>query len=336
VSVKTVSNVVNGYAHVSAATRARVDAALDELNYRPNVAARNLRSGRSGLVALAVPEIDSPYFAELARHVAHAAERRGWTLLIDQTDGDAERERLVTEGFRSQLIDGLIFSPIASGHAELAHRRDSTPLVLLGERVFDGPTDHVSIDNVAAATVAVDHLLAQGRHRIAAIGRQQRPTAGTARLRLRGYADALAARGRPVDGALVADTEHWRRADGAAAMKALLALPQPPDAVFCFNDLLALGALRTIHDAGLRVPDDVAVVGFDDIEDGRFSTPSLTTVRPDKQRIATLAVELLAGRIDGSTGDGGLRPAAARELIAPFDLAVRESTGGADRGPAGP
>ncbi|HEU4911707.1 MAG TPA: LacI family DNA-binding transcriptional regulator [Actinomycetes bacterium] len=325
VSVKTVSNVVNGSAPVTAGTRAKVDAALTQLNYRPNLAARNLRRGRSGLVALAVPEIDSPYFAELARRIATAAERQGWTLLIDQTEGDGERERLVTEGFRSQLIDGLIFSPIASGRAELAHRRDRTPMVLLGERVFDGPTDHVSIDNVAAARTGVAHLLGLGRRRVAAIGRQRRPTAGTARLRLQGYVDALTAAGHDYDDALVADTDSWRRADGAAAMTELLRRRPPPDSVFCFNDLLALGAMRALHDADLRVPEDVAVVGFDDIEDGRFSTPSLTTIRPDKDRIATLAVEVLAERLaDADVGRSG----PARELSAPFDLVVRESTAG--------
>jgi DNA-binding LacI/PurR family transcriptional regulator len=283
-------------------------------------------------VALAVPEIDSPYFAELAGHVATAAEKHGWTLLIDQTGGDADRERLVTEGFRSQLIDGLIFSPIASGHAELAHRQDDTPMVLLGERVFDGPTDHVSIDNVAASITAVDHLLRLGRRRVAAIGRQHRPQAGTARLRLGGYERALAGHGLAVDEALVADTDSWRRPDGAEAMAALLRLPEPPDAVFCFNDLLALGALRTLHDAGVRVPDQVAVVGFDDVEDGRYSAPSLTTVRPDKERIAILAVELLAERLDAVPARGGDAPTVqARELLAPYDLAVRESTAGRRR-----
>jgi DNA-binding LacI/PurR family transcriptional regulator len=205
-------------------------------------------------------------------------------------------------------------------------------MVLLGERVFDGPTDHVSIDNVAASITAVDHLLRLGRRRVAAIGRQHRPQAGTARLRLGGYERALAGHGLAVDEALVADTDSWRRPDGAEAMAALLRLPEPPDAVFCFNDLLALGALRTLHDAGVRVPDQVAVVGFDDVEDGRYSAPSLTTVRPDKERIAILAVELLAERLDAVPARGGDAPTVqARELLAPYDLAVRESTAGRRR-----
>src|ERR671921_1097056 len=172
VSVKTVSNVVNGYLHVTDATRTRVQRAIDELNYRPNLAARQLRQGRSDVIALALPALDLPYFAELARSVIKCAEEKGWTVLIDQTDGLAEREQLVLDGIRGRLIDGLILSPIALGVEELERRRDTVPLVLLGERVYDGPVDHVSIDNVAAARVATDHLIDLGHRRIAAVGVQ--------------------------------------------------------------------------------------------------------------------------------------------------------------------
>lgn len=320
VSPKTVSNVVNGYVHVSSVTRARVQAALEQLNYRPNVSARNLRYGRTGFIALVLPELDLPYFAELARSVIKAAEPHGWTVLIDQTDGLPEREQLVLAGIRGHLLDGLIFSPIATGPAELAARTDRTPLVLLGERVADGPLDHVAIDNVAAAQVATGHLLAAGRRRIAAVGVQDAEAARTAHLRLRGFRDGLAAAGVAEDPALQVPVAAYHRADGAEAVRRLLAAGARPDALFCFNDLLALGAMRALRELGVRVPDDVAVVGWDDIEDGRFSTPSLTTVSPDKTRIAELAVGLLAARV-GRSGD-----APVREEVAPFELVVRESS----------
>lgn len=322
VSIKTVSNVVHDYVHVAPGTRARVQQAIAELNYRPNLSARNLRSARTGLVALAVPELDSPYFAELARHVVRAAESRGWTVLVDQTDGLPDRERLVMDGIRSHLIDGLIFSPLASGREQLLARSDGTPMVLLGERVYDGPFDHVAIDNVAAARLAVEHLLGLGRRRVAAIGEQRHESAGTARLRARGYAQALRSNGFEPVAELVRFTESYHRVDGATAMADLLDQNAVPDAVFCFNDLMALGALRTLAERGVRVPDDVAVVGFDDIEDGRYSIPSLTTIRPDKQVVAERAVDLLAGRLDGT--DTG----APREVDAPFALVVRESSAG--------
>lgn len=323
VSIKTVSNVVNGYAYVSPKTREKVEQALAQLDYRPNLTARNLRGGRTGIIALALPELDAPYFAELSRSVIDAAAEHGWTVLIDQTDGLLDRERQVLQGIREQMIDGLIFSPLAIGEEDLAGRTDRTPMVLLGERVLDGPTDHVAIDNLAAAREITAHLIGLGHTRIAAIGAQDRPSAGTAHLRLTGYRQALEAAGLPFDERLVASTESYRRRDGAEAMGRLLALPEPPQAVFCFNDLLALGALRTALTSNLRVPEDIAIAGFDDIEDARYSTPTLTTISPDKVAIARSAVELLDERLKGV---GGSPP--PREVRVDHRLRIGESTAG--------
>jgi DNA-binding LacI/PurR family transcriptional regulator len=320
VSIKTVSNVVNGYVHVAPDTRARVQDAIDALGYKPNVAARQLRSGRSGVIALALPELQSPYFAEVAGLIVQAAELRSWTVLIDQTDGQADRERNLVAGLRRHAIDGLIFSPLALAGEELAGR-DDTPMVLLGERIWHGPADHVAIDNTAAAADATRHLAGLGRRRIAAIGAQDRPSAATAHQRLAGYHVALDEAGLAADPRLIAEVENFHRADGAAAMGRLLDLPEPPDAVFAFNDLLALGAIRMLLTRGLRVPRDVAVAGFDDIEDGRFSTPTLTTIAPDTRQIARLAVDLLAERLEEA-------PEPPREIRVGHRLMIRESTGG--------
>ncbi|MEV0902167.1 LacI family DNA-binding transcriptional regulator [Actinoplanes sp. NPDC049802] len=326
VSIKTVSNVVNGYVHVAPNTRARVQEAIAELGYRPNVAARQLRGGRSGVIALALPELRSPYFAELAGSIVQAAELRNWTVLVDQTDGAAERERGLVARLRRHLIDGLIFSPLALAGQELTPDTSGVPMVLLGERVWHGPADHVAIDNTAAAAEAVQHLCDLGRRRIAAVGAQDAPTAVTARQRLAGYQAALAAAGRDGDPALVAHVKEFHRADGAAAMARLLDLGDPPDAVFCFNDLLAIGAIRTLLDRGYAVPGDVAVVGFDDIEEGQFSTPTLTTVSPGVDRIARTAVELLAERLDASARDNVRMVLPPREVRVDHRLVVREST----------
>ena len=323
VSIKTVSNVVNGYVHVAPATRARVQAAIEALGYVPNMAARQLRSGRSGVIALALPELQSPYFAEIAGLIVQAAERRSWTVLIDQTDGHAERERNLVAGLRRHAIDGLIFSPLALAGEELA-QRDGTPMVLLGERIWHGPADHVAIDNTAAAAEATRHLCLLGRRRIAAIGVQHLPSAVTAHQRLAGYRAALAEAGLPADPGREMAVDGFHRADGAAAMARLLDSGDPPDAVFCFNDLLALGALRTLLSRRVAVPEEVAVVGFDDIEDGRFSTPTLSTIAPNAPRIAQLAVDLLAERL----GDGPAAAGAPRELRVDHRLVVRESTVG--------
>jgi DNA-binding LacI/PurR family transcriptional regulator len=323
VSIKTVSNVVNGYLHVAPDTRARVQKAIAELGYRPNVAARQLRGGRSGVIALALPELRSAYFAELAGSIVKAAEERHWTVLIDQTDGSAERERGLVSRLRRHLIDGLIFSPLGMAGQELAAEASDTPMVLLGERVWHGPADHVAIDNTAAATEATRHLCELGRRRIAAIGAQDAPTAVTARQRLAGFQAALAEAGRAADPGLVAPVEEFHREDGAAAMARLLDSGDPPDAVFCFNDLLAIGAIRTLLDRGYAVPGDVAVIGFDDIEEGRFSSPTLSTVSPDVDRIARTAVDLLAERLDLSRGASAPAP---REVRIDHRIVPREST----------
>jgi DNA-binding LacI/PurR family transcriptional regulator len=170
--------------------------------------------------------------------------------------------------------------------------------------------------------VATEHLIGLGRRRIAAIGDQMQPAYQTAHLRLRGYLEALAGAGLPARPEWRPPVEGYHRADGAAAMHRLLDLPEPPDAVFCFNDLLALGALRTLHERGMRVPQDIAVVGWDDVEDGRYSTPTLTTISPDKQQIASLAVDFLAAQLRSGQQD------APREVTADFSLAVRESSVG--------
>lgn len=322
VSVMTVSNVVNGYPHVTDATRDKVLAAVAELGYRPNLSARSLRRGRSGIIAVALPRLDEPYFAELASAIIATAETRGVTVLIDQTEGLRSRERVALAGIRPHLIDGLLLSPLAVDVDDVRRRVDTTPLVLLGERIMRSDCDHVTFDNVGAARAATEHLLSLGRRRIAAIGAQSDDAGHTAQLRLAGYHDALAAAGVDADPRLVASVGAFHRADGAAAMNRLLELDERPDAVFCFNDLLALGAIRTLLRQGLRVPEDVAIVGVDDIEESRYSTPMLTSVAPDKRHIAELAVEALLHQLDAGT-DGE-----PRELRADWSLAVRESTVG--------
>ncbi len=318
VSVKTVSNVINDYPHITSQTRAKVQAAIEELDYRPNVSARSLRKGRSDFIALAIPEMASPYFAELGAAISRAAKKRGITVLIDQTEGEAAAEKLVLDGMRGQLIDGIIFSPITTSPARIGETETAKPIVLLGERDAGGRLDRVAVDSVQASYDATTHLISLGRRRIAAIG--VGGGAGTGSVRRRGYRKALKAAGIAHDPALELAGTGYHREDGAASMRELLALPERPDAVFCFNDLLALGALRTLAEAGLSVPGDVAVVGFDDIEDGRYHSPSLTTIAPDMEWLADHAVELLLDRIAGN-GE-----AARRDLTVPHTLKIRESS----------
>jgi DNA-binding LacI/PurR family transcriptional regulator len=319
VSVKTVSNVVGGYAHVSSGTRKRVQKALNSLGYEPNLSARSLRGGRSGVIALAVPGFN-PYFAELAGLVERAVAEAGYTLLVDQTEALVERELHVVSGIRAQLVDGLIFSPSALDGAAIAKKRGATPLVLLGERISDGSTDHVAIDNVAAAKQAVSHLIELGRRRVAAVGPLRSGARETDSLRLAGYTAALVEAGLPRRQNLIAPVRAFGRVEAVAATRRLLASAARPDAVFAFNDVVAFGVLRALREAGIRVPDDVAVVGFDDVEEGQFSVPTLTTVSPDKELIARYAVANLVERMNGKS------EAPPRDVVVPHSLIQREST----------
>ncbi|MEC3978522.1 LacI family DNA-binding transcriptional regulator [Amycolatopsis sp. H20-H5] len=319
VSVKTVSNVVNGYEFVKPENRRRVEEALASTGYRPHVGARNLRRGRTGFIALVVPELSIPYFGELAGLVITAARAQDWNVLIEQTQGTRAQERSTLASLGPHMIDGAIVGPEALEAEDFAELAGGVPLVMLGEHAIDVPIDHIAIDNVLAAKTAVRHLIETGRRRIAAIG--QNPHRGTAALRLAGYRAALTEAGLPMRDELVATAMTYHRSDGAQAMETLLALPEPPDAVFCFNDLLAIGALRTATERGLRVPEDVALVGFDNTDEGAYSVPSLTTIAPDKGAIARTAVELIRRRTGGDDD-----PFPPQDVQTPFMLKVREST----------
>lgn len=323
VSIKTVSNVLNGYPYLTKETKAKVEQALAELDYRPNIAARNLRRGRTGVIGLALPNLTSPYFAEIANFVVKEAAARQLTVLIDATDGDVEREKLVAEGFRSQLLDGIILQPWSISVPFLRARMDKTPLVLLGERRVK-TADSVAIDSYAAAYAAVEHLIALGRRRIAAIGASGRRGGGPKEpgKRHQGYEQALRAHGLPFEPELIVHPvgDHTPEVVAAAADDLLSRAPDI-DAVFAFNDRVALGVVRWLTTQGIRVPDDVAVIGIDDIEATRLSTPSLSTIAPDKVGIVRTALEMLSERIAGSERR-------ARQVVADFTLIERESTVG--------
>ncbi|WP_405373808.1 MULTISPECIES: LacI family DNA-binding transcriptional regulator [unclassified Microbacterium] len=319
VSIKTVSNVINDYPHVRPTTREKVQLAIAELGYTPNLTARNLRSGRTGAIALAVPDLGLSYFAELAATVIAEAERRGVVVLVEQTGGDRGRELDLLRSPRLKLTDGLIFSPLGMDQADVDRLAVPFPMVVLGERIFDGPVDHVTMRNVEAARAATEHLLAAGRRRIAVVGAHAGEVIGSAGLRLRGYAEALTAAGIAVDEDLIGYTTMWHRSNGARTMSDILRRGVDFDAVFGLNDTLALGAMRALQESGRRVPGDVAVVGFDDLDEAQYSIPSLTTIDPGQSWIAKTAVSTLLGRIAGDL-DGP-----PQLLLADFHLAVRES-----------
>ena len=304
VSAKTVSNVVHGTGMVSAEVRRRVRAAIDELGYRPNLAARQLRSGTSGLVALAMPDLREPYFAEFASSFFTAAEERSLNVLVSQTHGRREAEVMLSDGVGLPALEGLVMSPLGLTVQDLAVRSSTVPLVLIGEHgesLADDRIPHVGVDNVAAAAAATAYLLAHGRRRIAVIGVQERGSTATSHLRFEGYRRALEAAGLAFDPNLVGTVSHFNRAEGSDAAARLIAAGATFDGLFCFNDSLAFGAVYTLATHGVVVPDHVLVIGFDDTEEGRFAVPPLASITTNARLTAELILDIVTG-VEGRTG----------------------------------
>ena len=229
-------------------------------------------------------------------------------MIIAQSGGDRKTELELLRGPRAQMVDGIMFSPLALGEQDTPLlAKVKTPMVLLGERILEGPKDHVTMRNTEGARAATEHLLAQGRRRIVAFGTDPNMEHGSAGLRLDGYRQALEAAGVPFDPALTVDVIGWFHGTGATAMRSFLEKGIPFDGLVGFNDLIALGAMRVLQEAGLRVPHDVAVIGYDDIDEARYSLPSLSTIDPGRAEIAEVAVRYLKQRIASDEDVPGAR-----------------------------
>ena len=324
VSTKTVSNVTNGTGSFSQETEQRVRAAVEELGYRINPFARGLRSRRTGTIALVIPNVYQPFNAELAEQILMAPETQGLKVVVEATRGDAQRERTLLTTSYGELVDGIIYVPHALSPEEYLPLLVAQPTVVLGERPTeaDGMSlDYVEIADEQGAHAVVAHLLSQGRRRIAAICEPAGPRAGGRRLH--GYRRALDEAGVAYDDSLVLGVDNadlW--SSGAGAVARLLRTRARFDALFCYNDVVAIGALSVLHRSGVAVPDDVALAGFDDIEAAHFTTPPLTTVDPQRPSIARTAVALLRSRMDHADS----RTLPGRTEIAGFTLRVRRSS----------
>ncbi|WP_166866471.1 LacI family DNA-binding transcriptional regulator [Salinibacterium sp. ZJ70] len=321
VSPRTVSNVVNDFVHVRPQTREKVLAAIEELGYRPNIAARRLRQGRTGIVGFVVPELSQPYFAELSELIEAEAQSRDYTVIATQTGGDATRERRALDEFTTQVIDGVIFSPMGLSQDDFAAATPQVPLVLIGEQITSPGYLSIAIDNVAAIRDATAHLIASGRTRIATLGAYHSDLYRSSALRLEGYEQAIAEAGLQLDPELVLYTDEFSRRAGYAGVERALREGVEFDAIMCFTDMLAFGAMRALADAGVRVPEDVAIAAIDDVQEAEFSIPRLTSVAPSKDAIVSQAFDALLALIDGGERPEGL-------ATAPYRLVVRESSGG--------
>ncbi|MFD6816103.1 LacI family DNA-binding transcriptional regulator [Microbacterium sp. NPDC060132] len=295
VARRTVSNVVTGFPYVSDDVRARVQQAIAELGYVPNRAAQQLRTGHSGVVALVVPEMGVGYFGELCTLIVEEAAAHGIGTVVAQTHGIREREMAEIERLIALQPDGLIVSPLELTSADIGSIGGRVGLALIGEHFAGSGVGSIAVDNIAASEAVVGHLIHSGCARIAYVG-----VAGPAprfnELRRTGYTAALRAAGLPaVREAHAADFTARDGYDAGRALADRIAGGEEIDAVFCVTDEVAIGVLRALHDAGLRVPADIALAGFDDITEGQYSIPRLTTIAPDKRGIAQRAVALVRG-----------------------------------------
>ncbi|MHB0858692.1 MAG: LacI family DNA-binding transcriptional regulator [Anaerolineae bacterium] len=319
VSVATVSHVINETHYVSPELQQQVLEAIKELNYRPNRLARALSRKALPLLALIVPDISNPYWSYLARAVQDVTDKHGYSVIVCSTDGLLQRETRFLQSL-SGWVSGVIFHPYHVTQDSIEpHIGDEVAVVILGEpRAGEEELvrfDYVRGNNEEGVLAAVEHLIDLGHRRIGFVQGPLGTPTGTRRLT--GYQRALARAGLPYDESLVITGDYTRDA-GRSGVGLLLDMPHPPSALFCANDLIALGAMEAAQRRGCRIPQDLSVVGFDDIDEAALSSPPLTTIRQPPRRLGTIAAEALLERLCGREE--------AADILLDFDLVVRGST----------
>jgi LacI family transcriptional regulator len=327
VSQATAARAMGGYGYVSSTRRRRVEQAAQELGYRPNDIARALASGSTKTIGLIVGDIENPFFATLARGVADVVEAEGYTLLLANSDEDIEREHHAVEAFRTRLVDGIIIAPV-TGYDSAHLRQHGWPVVCVDRSIRGVDVDTVTVTNARGARIAVEHLLALGHHRIGVVtDSAEIPSIAQ---RLRGYRTALRAAGNPVDEGLISVAASSTLAGGHQAAMELLSRPDRPHALFTTSNFMTAGAVRALRDLGLRMPDDIALVAFDDLEWTTIVEPPITVIAQPVLELGTVAGRRILARVGGDTSP-------AQKIRLPTELLIRGSCGesnGAGDGPA--
>lgn len=297
VSVTTVSHVINGTRFVSEELRQRVQRAMQELSYHPNVLARSLRQGITHTIGLVVPDNSNPFFAEVARVVETRGFENGYSCILCNSDGELERELTYVSLLLAKQVDGIVFIAASSQSEHIALLTDQhIPAVVADRRMLDGDVDVVLVDNYRGGCLATEYLISLGHRRIGIITGPSDTTPSADRVR--GYWDTLNAAGTPVDESLMVKGD-FRYHSGAAGARQLLSLPDPPTAIFACNDAMAMAAMAAIRERGLSIPGEMSVVGFDDIPQASFTSPPLTTVAQPIEEIGRVATDLLMERMSG-------------------------------------
>jgi LacI family transcriptional regulator len=320
VSVMTVSKVVRGCSDVGPETRRRVLARVKELNYQPNWVARSLAARRTYIVGLVVPDLMHSFFAEIAKAVSASLRPLGYDVVICNSEEDAAVEASEIERLLGRQVDGLVLASCqASGEAEVFRRMEARnfPYVTIDRRFAGLQAPYVGADDEAIGRMATNHLVERGCRRIAHVAGQQRPTGAG---RLKGYRDALAAAGLRFEESLVVEARD--DATGYDATRRLLALESRPDGVFGYNDPTAAGAMKAILEAGLRIPQDIKVIGVGNVHYSDLLRAPLSTIDQSSEEIGRQAAEILIKMVTAKRR----RPARAPVIIGP-KLIARESTG---------
>ncbi len=318
VSISTVSRVFNGTAAVSADITARVRAAAQELQYQPSRAARALRGNRSTIIGLLISDIQNPFFTALIRGVEDVAQSNGYSLILCNTDENPQKERQYVEVLYAERVAGAIIVPTREHQRSLGlFREQNIPVVAVDRRVKDSNMDAVLVDNVRGAREAVAHLIMNGYRRIAVITGPTITTTG--RERLEGYRQALQEAGIPLD-PLLERQGSFKEESGRQLAHELLDLAEPPDALFVANNLMTLGALDTLQMRHLRVPDDIAIVGFDEMPWAALSSISLTTVTQPVYELGSTAALRLFQRLQNP------RAFTRQEIVLAPTLCIRGSS----------
>jgi LacI family transcriptional regulator len=320
VSQAMVSYVVNNNNSISipVETRQRIQNAMGELGYVPNVTARRLRSSKTYTVAGIIPDITNPFYPAFERGVQDTVDQYGYDLIMYNTDGTAERERRCLESMLQGRVDGIVgvfFHLRAMDLMSLLEQKISVVrLEAMPKMPGTMPLDNIYVDNIAASRMAVEYLIGKGHTQIAMLTSRE----GPARFREIGYREALEAHQIAIQAEMMS-VGSYSEDGGYQAMRKLLQHEDHPSAIFAANDIMAMGAMMAIREAGLAIPDDISIVGFDDIPTAKLVYPPLTTVAQFQHNLGQRAAEMLMERLDGNLPDTG------RSEAMPYKLIVRES-----------
>ncbi|KAB8310249.1 MULTISPECIES: DNA-binding transcriptional regulator CytR [Rahnella] len=317
VSTATVSRALMNPEKVSASTRQKVDQAVMAVGYSPHALSRNLKRNESRTILVIVPDICDPFFADLIKGIERTAAESGYLVLIGDCAQQNQQEKTFINLIITKQIDGmLLLGSDLPFDASKEEQRNLPPMVMANEFAPELELPTVHIDNLTAAFEAVHYLLNLGHQRIACIeGPKHMPLC---QYRSQGYVQALRRNGISVENALTAQGDFTYES-GARAVSELMALPSPPTAIFCHNDIMAIGAMFQAKKMGLRIPQDLSVVGFDDIKASQFTDPPLTTVAQPRFQLGRQAMLLLLEQLQGNPVQNG-------SLLLDSELVVRQST----------